>query len=391
MAWGEELSVLPSVPRFHIFYRITPDDSRPIEAHAKDICLEETVEIPGDCVPPSIWAAGIVGQVEAITPCAPPSRAFDVEISYRTDIANDSIPNLLNIIFGNISIRRGIKIIDIRLTPDQLRAFGGPRFGVAGLRAALGVQGRPLAATAIKPLGLSVQELARLAGGYALGGLDVIKDDHGLMDQPFHPFKERLARVQEAIRNANAKTGRKTLYFPMISGRFDQIEAQMEFAQAEGCTGALIAPMLIGPDTGFHLARKYRLAVMTHPSFTGTHFHDPEHGMTPAMLLGRLFRVFGADISVFPNAGGRFTFTPEECRDLAIAMRDALGDVRPGFPSPAGGMTIERIDSMVTAFGHDAVFLIGGALMRHSPDPEVGARAFLAAIEQAVAGRKAAE
>jgi len=378
-------------PRFHILYRITPDDSRPIEAHAKDICLEQTVEIPGDCVPPAIWNTGIVGQVEAITPCALPSRAFDVGISYRADIANDSIPNLLNIIFGNISIRRGIKIIDIRLTPDQLRAFGGPRFGIAGLRQALGVYNRPLAATAIKPLGLSVQELARLAAGYALGGLDVIKDDHGLMDQPFHPFKERVARLQEAIRNANAKTGRKTLYFPMVSGRFDQIEEQMAFAAAEGCAGALIAPLLIGPDTGFHLARKYGLAVMTHPSFTGTHFHDPEHGMTPAMLLGRLFRVFGADISVFPNAGGRFTFSDRECRDLAIAMQEPLGDVKPGFPSPAGGMSIERIDSMVASFGHDAVFLIGGALMRHSPDPQVGARAFIAGIENAVSAEKAAE
>jgi ribulose-bisphosphate carboxylase large chain len=219
----------------------------------------------------------------------------------------------------------------------------------------------------------------------------VIKDDHGLMDQAFHPFKERVARLQDAIRNANAKTGRKTLYFPMVSGRFDQIEDQMAFAAAEGCAGALIAPLLIGPDTGFHLARKYGLAVMTHPSFTGTHFHDPEHGMTPAMLLGRLFRVFGADISVFPNAGGRFTFTDQECRDLAIAMQEPLGDVRPGFPSPAGGMTIERIDSMVAAFGHDAVFLIGGALMRHSPDPEIGARAFIAGIENAVATEKAAE
>jgi len=109
------------------------------------------------------------------------------------------------------------------------------------------------------------------------------------------------------------------------------------------------------------------------------------------MLLGRLFRVFGADISVFPNAGGRFTFTEQECRDLAIAMRERLGEVKSGFPSPAGGMSIERIDSMVAAFGHDAVFLIGGALMRHSPDPEIGARAFIAAIESAVSARKAAE
>jgi ribulose-bisphosphate carboxylase large chain len=165
----------------------------------------------------------------------------------------------------------------------------------------------------------------------------------------------------------------------------------LAFAAAEGCAGALIAPLLIGPDTGFHLARKYGLAVMAHPSFSGTHFHDPEHGMTPAMLLGRLFRVFGADISVFPNAGGRFTFTPDECQDLAVAMREPLGDVKPGFPSPAGGMTIERIDSMVAAFGHDAVFLIGGALMRHSPEPEAGARAFITGIEKAVSARKAAE
>ncbi|MBM3589084.1 MAG: ribulose 1,5-bisphosphate carboxylase [Alphaproteobacteria bacterium] len=378
-------------PRFLILYRITPDDSRPIEAHAKDICLEQTVEIPADCVPAPIWGAGIVGQVEAISPCTAPSRAFNVAISYRADIVNNSIPNLLNVIFGNVSIRRGIRIIDIRLTPEQLGAFGGPGFGVAGLREKLGVFGRPLAATAIKPLGLSVPELARLAGGYALGGLDVIKDDHGLMDQPFHAFGERVPRLQEAIRSANAKTGRKTLYFPMVSGRFNQIEDQMAFAAAEGCAGALIAPFLIGPDTGFHLARKYGLAVMAHPSFSGTHFHYPEHGMTPAMLLGRLFRVFGADISVFPNAGGRFAFTEQECRDLAIAMQEPLGDVRPGFPSPAGGMTIERIDSMVTAFGHDAVFLIGGALMRHSPDPEIGARAFAAAIENAVATGKAAE
>jgi ribulose-bisphosphate carboxylase large chain len=76
---------------------------------------------------------------------------------------------------------------------------------------------------------------------------------------------------------------------------------------------------------------------------------------------------------------------------LAIAMQEPLGDVKPGFPSPAGGMTIERIDSMVASFGHDAVFLIGGALMRHSPDPAIGAGAFMAGIEKAVAGGKVAQ
>jgi ribulose-bisphosphate carboxylase large chain len=378
-----------SAPRFHVTYRVTPDDSRPIEAHARDICIEETVEIPEDCVPKGHWEAGIVGQIESITPRGGEPADFDVDISYRTDIANDSIPNLLNVLFGNISIRRGIKIIDIRLTPEQLNSFGGPRLGIDGIRRDLKVHGRPLATTAIKPLGLSSRELARLCGGYAAGGLDVIKDDHGLIDQHFHPFKERVARIQEAIIAANARTGGITHYYPMIAGRFDQVEEQMAFARGQGCYGVLVPPMLIGPDTGFHLARKYGLAVMTHPTFTGTHFHDPRHGMTPAMLLGRLFRVFGADISVFPNAGGRFTFSNAECLDLAAAMRDPLGGLKSGFPSPAGGMTIEKVGAMVETYGDDTALLIGGALLRYSPDPEVSARAFLTSLEAAVAQRNA--
>ena len=377
-----------TAPRFHVTYRITPDDPRPVEAHAKDICIEETVEIPADCVPQGHWDAGIVGKIESITERPGDPACFDAVISYRTDIANDEIPNLLNVMFGNISIRRGIRIVDVAFTDAQLAAFGGPRFGIAGLRKALDVHGRPLATTAIKPLGLAAKDLAAMCGGYAAGGLDVIKDDHGLIDQHFHPFEERVARIMDAIRAANARTGRVTHYYPMVAGRFDQVEKQAAFAKEHGCFGILVAPFLIGPDTGFHLARKYDLAVMTHPTMSGTHFHDPSHGMTPAMLLGTLFRLFGADISVFPNSGGRFTFSAQECQDLAQALRGPMGPLKGAFPSPAGGMTIEKVGNMVDAFGNDTALLIGGALLKYAPDPEVSARAFVTALEKAVAERK---
>lgn len=377
-----------SAPRFTVIYRVTPDDARAIEAHAKDICIEETVEIPEDCVPKGHWEAGIVGAIESITPRGGEPADFDVRISYRADITSNRIPNLLNVLFGNISIRRGIKVVDIQLTEDQLTAFGGPRFGVAGLRKALGVEGRPLATTAIKPLGLPARELAALCGGYARGGLDIIKDDHGLIDQHFHPFEERVSRIMEAITEANARTGTRTHYYPMVAGGFDQVEAQVAFAKKAGCFGILIAPLLIGPDTGFHLAHKYDLAVMAHPTFTGTHFHDPRHGMTPAILLGTLFRLFGADISVFPNTGGRFTFTKQECLDLADALRRPMGGLKTAFPSPAGGMTIEKVGTMVDTFGADTALLIGGALIKYSPDPEASARAFVNSLEAAMRGRK---
>ena len=377
-----------SAPRFSVTYRITPDDARPIEAHAKDICIEQTVEIPEDAVPAGHWEAGIVGIVESITARAGTPTDYDVLISYRTDITSNHIPNLLNVLFGNISIRRGIKIIDFDFTEEQFKAFGGPRIGVDGIRKTLNVHGRPLSTTAIKPLGLTSQHLAEKCGEYARGGLDIIKDDHGLINQHFHPFEERIARIQEAINTANAKTGTKTLYFPMLAGRFEDVESQVAFAKSQGVYGLLVPPFLIGPDTGFALARKYDMAVMTHPTFSGSHFHDPRHGMTPAMLLGKLFRLFGADISVFPNFGGRFTFSKQECLDLADALRLPWGGLKGAYPSPAGGMTIEKVGDMVDTYGDDTALLIGGALLRYSPDGAVSARAFVDALEKAVATRK---
>jgi ribulose-bisphosphate carboxylase large chain len=68
-------------------------------------------------------------------------------------------------------------------------------------------------------------------------------------------------------------------------------------------------------------------------------------------------------------------------------MRDDLGGLKPGFPSPAGGMTIEKVGAMVGMYGDDTALLIGGALLKYSPDPEVSARAFLTSLEAAVANK----
>ncbi len=89
---------------------------------------------------------------------------------------------------------------------------------------------------------------------------------------------------------------------------------------------------------------------MTHPTFSGTHFHDPTHGMTPAVLLGTLFRLFGADVSVFPNYGGRFTFTSRNAL-ISPRLHGRLGRPQGCFPRPAGGMSIERVGDMIDAYG----------------------------------------
>lgn len=98
--------------------------------------------------------------------------------------------------------------------------------------------------------------------------------------------------------------------------------------------------------------------------------------MSHAALFGHLHRLAGADIVVFPNHGGRFSFSPTDCESIAAATGDALGDLAPIFPAPAGGMSVDRVPEMVRFYGPDVVLLIGGDLHRRSSDLVANCRAF---------------
>jgi ribulose-bisphosphate carboxylase large chain len=89
-----------------------------------------------------------------------------------------------------------------------------------------------------------------------------------------------------------------------------------------------------------------------------------EVGMNHGIVFGTLMRLAGADISIFPNIGGRFSFTKEQCLGIATKSREGLGSFKPITIAPAGGMTLERIPEMIDMYGKDTALLIGGALSR---------------------------
>ena len=61
---------------------------------------------------------------------------------------------------------------------------------------------------------------------------------------------------------------------------------------------------------------------------------------------------------------------------IATACRSKLGRFKTIWPTPAGGMKLDRIDEMRRAFGDDTLFFIGGALMEQGPDLEKDAQLF---------------
>lgn len=363
--------------RFQVIYRIQGEDAR---RRAAALCVEQTVEFPPDLLPAGDIPDQIVGQIEAIDPAT--DNTHLVTISYPLEIAGTELPQLLNVIFGNSSIQPGIRVERLDLPERLLASYQGPRFGVKGLRELVGADERPLLCTALKPLGLSPQALAELAYQFALGGIDIIKDDHGLADQAFCPYEERIAHCAEAVAQANAESGNRCLYMPNLTGTFAHIESRAHFAKAKGVGGLMVCPGLLGMETLRYLAADDSLAlpIASHPAFQGSFVVSPTSGISHYALYGQLMRLAGADIAIFPNYGGRFAFSREECGQIAAGCQAPMGHLKTSFPAPGGGMSLDRIADMQTLYGRTVVYLIGGDLHRHPDSLTESVRRFRAAV-----------
>ncbi len=131
----------------------------------------------------------------------------------------------------------------------------------------------------------------------------------------------------------------------------------------------MVAPGIVGFDLMRELADddSIGLPILTHPALEGT-FVTGRDGISHGVIFGQLARLAGADATIFPNFGGRFSFTREECRDIAKATEEPIGHLKTIFPAPGGGMSLERVPEMIETYGQDLIFLIGGGLFKHGPD-----------------------
>ncbi|EYD75547.1 ribulose-bisphosphate carboxylase-like protein, rubisco-like protein [Rubellimicrobium mesophilum DSM 19309] len=350
--------------RFTVTYRITASDARQAFARAQGIAHEQTVEVPPDVVPQGYVRDEIVGRIEELGPEG--DSVFRAAISYSPDSAGPDIAQLLNVVFGNSSIQKGIRVIHLDPGEEILRRHPGARFGVEGLQRLAGRPGSGLIAPVLKPQGIGAEELARIAYLCALGGADIVKEDHGLSDQRMAPFRPRVEAVVAALDRAEAETGRRPLYFATLPGPFERIEEAIAFAKAARVDGLLTMPGLFGFGLIARIARDEALAmpVMAHPSFLGSFVLPEDAGIAHGVMFGTIQRLAGSDISVFPNVGGRFGFSEAECRSIAAACLDPHGPGRPILPSPGGGMSVDRASDMRAMYGSDVVYLLGGSLLR---------------------------
>jgi len=351
-------------------YRITASESES-RVRAEALAAEQSVEMPVTAISDAHVLTDILASVEAIRPHA---GEFDVVLGIAPATTGNEAGQLMNMLFGNCSLQPEVELVDVEFPHGYADTFAGPRFGIEGIRALVGAGSRPLCCTALKPQGLAPDRLASLAHTFALAGIDIIKDDHGIADQAYAPFAARVPAVQRAIEQANRATGGKAIYAPTFSGGPRALASQVKVAREHGVKIALVSPMLIGLPAFVDLQEELALPVLAHPALAGA------VRVAPAVLLGKLFRLFGADATIFPNHGGRFSFGKATCMAITEAARAPWHNLRASLPVPAGGMTVERVPEMIAGYGNDTMLLIGGGLLSARERLLERAREFVAAV-----------
>ena len=359
-------------PALRVTYIVTAPTPSDLDARVESLLLEQTVELPRVALRDKFVLENIVGRL--VSTEAIDAVRHRVIIDFPIIATADDPAQFLNVLFGNSSIQEHVLLADFELPaewPGRKQALPGAKFGTAGLRKIVGVPERAITSTALKPIGLSNERIAQLCGLFAQAGVDIIKDDHGLANHSFHPFKERVKACQKAIRDANRATGRQSIYAPNLTGTPSIVLEQLKFAQDEGVGAVMIAPMLLGmPFLAEIVAKHATVPILGHPSFGGATRTSPE------LLYGKLFPLYGSDATIFANFGGRFAYSKETCGQIARALtQPAIPGLTPTLPMPAGGIKYHQVADVLSFYGREVVLLIGGGLYEAGDDSALRARA----------------
>jgi ribulose-bisphosphate carboxylase large chain len=352
-----------STERVAVTYHVR-SDAASIEARARAIAVEQSVEMPLAAIDEPAVLSDIVGTVEAIDDLG--SGTFAVRIGLAQATFGDDPGQFLNMLFGNTSLQNDVILRDA-VIPERFRAHGG---GVPELRRRLGVPRRAFTGSALKPQGLAPDRLAELAERFAHGRLDFIKDDHGLADQAYSPFASRVPLIAAAVARAARSTGHPTRYIPSVTGDLNQMHAQATIAREHGLDCMMVAPMIAGFSSTWALTRAFPETIFfAHPSMGGA------ARIAPELLIGRLFPALGCGAVIFPTYGGRFGYSPATCRELAA-------NARPALAVPAGGITLDRTTELLDFYGPDTMLLIGGSLLLARDGITEASAAFADAVAQ---------
>lgn len=308
-----------------------------------------------------------------------------IRVDYPVANFTYDIPSLLTTVFGKLSMDGKIKLIDIDFPESFSSHFSGPKYGIQGVRNLLKVEDRPLFMSIFKScIGLPLTELVEQFKLQVEGGVDLVKDDEIFFPDERAPFYDRIQACREVIE----QSGREVLYAVNLTGPVTELVEKAKRAIDKGANCLLLNVLPYGFDILSELSRNRDITVpiMAHPALAGAFYPSPDYGIASPLLLGKLMRLAGADLVLFPSPYGSVALPREEALDIANALTDEKSGLLPSFPVPSAGIHPGMVPVLSRDFGLQHIVNAGGGIHGHPDGPVAGGQAFVAAIRATVDG-----
>jgi ribulose 1,5-bisphosphate carboxylase large subunit-like protein len=301
------------------------------------------------------------------------------------------LPMLLTTVAGNLFEMgefRNIKLLDLEFPYSYLSEFRGPKFGISGCKELLGVKGRPLIGTIVKPcVGLPPKKFAEACYLAAKGGVDFIKDDELIANPEYSPIEERVSVTMEAIDKANEEKGEKTLYAVNVTDEVDKILDNADIALENGAN----CLMLNFITAGFSALRvlcedpSINVPVHCHRDMFAAFTRSEVHGIS-TVVVSKLARLAGGDQVHVGAILGKLYEDIDSVLESAAVLKQKMGKLRRALPVSSGGQHPGKIPANVHYLGEDALILAGGGIYAHPLGADAGARAMRQALEATLQG-----
>jgi 2,3-diketo-5-methylthiopentyl-1-phosphate enolase len=372
----------------------------PVAKLAPALAIEQStgtwVPVPGET--PEVrrqHVAKVIGVYEVpdyewMVPPNVAERQYVIQIAFPEVNFGAQIPMMLTTVIGNISMAGKLKLVDIRFPKKYVEGFQGPRFGIPGIRKLLGVEKRPLLNNMIKPCtGYPPEVGVKLFHAAALGGCDIIKDDELLANACFCDIESRVKLYMEAEKRVFEETGEHTLYTVNVTDEIPKVFENAHHAVELGCNAIMVNYLVVGFPVLRALAEDpaVNVPILAHMDLAGALYEAEWHGMSSHLVLGKLPRLAGADVVVFPAPYGKAPVLPEKFQNVARNLSFPLYQLRPAFPMPSGGITPRMVPAVMKDLGTDIVIGSGGGIHAHPQGPVAGAKAFRQAIDATMKGQ----
>jgi len=315
----------------------------------------------------------------------------ECKIAYPIELFEPgNMANILSSVAGNVfglEALGNLRLNDIRFPEEMVGSFEGPRYGIDGIRKLLGVEGRPLVGTIIKPkLGLRTDDHAKVAYDAWSGGCDIIKDDENLSSQAFNPFEERLVSTLEMRDRVEEETGERKVYMVNVTAETEEMLRRAEMVQDQDGRYAMVDILTVG-WAALQTLRERGLELVLHAHRAGhaAFTRSPVHGIN-MRVIAKVARVLGVDQLHVGTAVGKMAETREEVHENIKALKEPMYGLKRVLPVASGGLHPGHVPDLIEIFGTDFVIQAGGGIHGHPDGSMAGAMAVRQAVDARLGG-----